>query len=181
MKENRKAKLNKMRIFWRVFTTIACALMLVFIFSNSLKTGEESSAQSSTVVDTIQEVVSVIAPNSPIATATGEDYDKLHADVRTLAHFSEFMLLGALFVWCWYSYTDKKLWLLAPAGGAVITPIFDELLQMLSSGRAAEWLDVAVDIFGGVCGGFVALCTLTLGIHIYRKHKEKQSGAAVAQ
>ena len=180
MQNEMKTKTDKIRIFWRVVTTLACALMLLFIFSNSLKTAEASSAQSSVVVDTIQDVASVIAPQSPIATATGEAYDKLHADVRTLAHFSEFMLLGALFFWCWYSYTDKKIWLLAPAAGAIFTPMIDELLQMLSSGRAAEWFDVAVDVSGGLCGGIFALCTLTLGIHIYRKRKQKIQNAQTA-
>ena len=178
MRNEINGKTDKIRIFWRVVTTLACALMLIFIFSNSLRTAEASSAQSSAVVDTIQDVASVVAPESSIATATGEAYDKLHADVRTLAHFLEFMLLGALFFWCWYSYTDKKIWLLAPAAGAILTPMLDELLQTLSSGRAAEWFDVAVDVFGGVCGGVFALCTLTLGIHIYRKHKQKAQTAA---
>ena len=177
MSEIIKGKTNKIRLFWRIVTTLACALMLVFIFSNSLRTAEQSSAQSSAVVDTIQDVASVVAPNSPIANATGEAYDRLHASVRVLAHFCEFMLLGALFVWCWYSYTDKKIWLIAPAAGAILTPLIDELLQTLTSGRAAEWLDVAVDATGGLCGGFFALCMLTLGIYIYRKHKQKTEKA----
>ena len=164
-------KMNKIRIFWRVVTTLACVLMLIFIFSNSLKTGEASSAQSSAVVDTIQDVASVVAPESSIATATGEDYDRLHADVRKLAHFSEFMLLGALFMWCWYSYTDKKVWLTVPTAGVVLVPLIDEFLQIFTSGRGAEWMDVMLDVFGGLCGGFLALCTLTLGIYIYRKRK----------
>ncbi len=178
MRNEMKGKTDKIRIFWRVVTTLACALMLVFIFSNSLRTAESSSAQSSAVVDTIQDVASVVAPESSIATATGEDYDKLHADVRMLAHFSEFMLLGALFFWCWYSYTSKKIWMIAPAAGAILTPMLDELLQTLSSGRAAEWFDVAVDVLGGLCGGVFALCTLTLGIYIYRKYKQKAQTAA---
>ncbi len=176
MQNEMREKTNKIRIFWRVVTTLACALMLIFIFSNSLKTSEASSAQSSAVVDTIQDVASVVAPESSIATATGADYDKLHADVRMLAHFSEFMLLGALFVWCWYSYTDKKIWLIVPAVGAIFTPLIDEFLQIFSSGRGAEWMDVMLDILGGLCGGVFALCTLTLGIYIYRKRKAELAG-----
>ena len=164
-----------MQLFWRIATTLACALMLVFIFSNSLQPAETSSQQSSVVVDTIQDVVSAVAPESPIATATGEDYDKLHADVRTIAHFLEFALLGSLFFWCWFTYTNKKITLFIPTVAVVVTPMIDELLQTLSSGRAAEWLDVGVDTLGGFCGGVFALCTLTLGIFIFRKHKEKKN------
>lgn len=176
--------LDKKKIFrWicRIVTTLACALMITFIFSNSLQTGEESSAQSSTVVDAVQKVVAVFAPESPIVTATGEAYNKLHAAVRTVAHFLEFAVLGALSCWCWYSYTDKKLFLLAPAGAIVAVPVIDECLQTLTAGRAAEWLDVAVDISGGVVGAFCALCVLTLGIFIYRKYQAKKADGASAQ
>ena len=165
----------------RIVTTLACTLMIAFIFSNSLQSGEESSAQSSTVVDTVQKVVAVFAPESPIVTATGEAYDKLHAAVRTVAHFLEFAVLGALCCWCWYSYTDKKIFLLAPAGAIVAVPVIDECLQTLTAGRAAEWIDVAVDISGGIVGGFCALCTLTIGILIYHKYKAKKAGGAAAQ
>ena len=178
MQNEIKDKTDKIRIFWRIVTTVACALMLIFIFSNSLQPAEQSSTQSSAVVDTVQKVASVIAPQSPIATATGEAYDKLHADVRMLAHCLEFAALGALFFWCWFSYTDDKGLLIVPATGIIITPMIDELLQVLSSGRAAEWLDVGLDVFGGVCGGLFALCTLALGVYVYRK---KQKKARLAQ
>ena len=183
MKEQTNGKLHKIRLFWRIVTTLACALMLIFIFSNSLQPAEESSSQSSAVVDTVQKVVATIAPESPIATATGEAYDKLHADVRTLAHYLEFALLGGLYIWCWFSYTDEKGLLIVPTTGIIITPMVDELLQTLSSGRAAEWLDVAIDILGGASGGFFVLCTLTVGIAVYRKNKEKKGikGGASAQ
>ena len=161
------------RLIFRIVTTAACVFMLAFIFSNSLQTAEESSAQSHTVVDTVQKVATVIAPESPIATATGEAYDKLHSVIRILAHFLEFTVLGALCCWCWYSYTDKKIFLLAPAGMIIATPMIDELLQTFSSGRASEFFDVCVDVAGGLLGGFFALCTLTIGICIYRKYQQK--------
>ena len=175
-------KKDIIRLIFRIVTTLACVLMMGFIFFNSLQTAEKSSAQSSAVVDTVQKVVAVIAPNSPIATATGEAYDKLHAGIRTLAHFSEFALLGALCFWCWFSYTDKMIFLLVPAGAVILTPLIDELLQTFSSGRAAGWFDVAVDISGGVVGAFFALCTLTAGIAIYKKQiKKKKTDGATAQ
>ena len=178
MNGQQSEKLHKIRVFWRIVTTIACALMLVFIFSNSLKTAEVSSTQSSKVVDTVQEVVSAINPESPIATATGEDYDRLHAAIREMAHFFEFALLGALFCLCWFSYTSEKGYVIIPATAIVITPMIDELLQTLSSGRAAEWFDVFVDVSGGFCGGFLALCAITIGVHIYRKRAEKRANSA---
>ena len=170
-------KRNKLLVFWRIVTTLACVLTLAFIFSKSLKPAEASSAQSSTVVDTVQQVVSAVAPESPIATATGEAYDKLHADIRTIAHFLQFALLGALLCWCWFTYNQEKPYVVIPATAIIITPMLDELLQTLSSGRAAEWLDVGVDVFGGVCGGFFALCTITIGVYIYRKKRAQKRTA----
>ena len=181
MKENCLEKNKIFRLVCRIVTTLACVLMMVFIFCNSLQTGEESSTQSSAVVDTVQKVVAVFAPESPIATATGKAYEKLHSAVRIVAHFLEFAVFGALCCWCWYSYTDKKIFLLAPTGAIVLVPVIDECLQTLTAGRAAEWLDIAVDISGGIVGGFCALCTLTIGILIYHKYKAKKADGAAAQ
>ena len=96
------------RTVLRIVLTIACVVTIGFIFSNSLKTAEQSSAQSSTVVETIQKVAQVIAPESKIATATGEEYEALHELIRAWAHFAEFFLLGVLFGWCYCSYTLQK-------------------------------------------------------------------------
>ncbi|MBQ7923831.1 MAG: VanZ family protein [Clostridia bacterium] len=160
----------------RVFTTLLCVGLLTWIFSNSLQPAETSSAQSAGVVEIVQEVVSVFAPDSPIATATGEDYDTLHSVIRTLAHFTEFAVLGALFVCCWRSYTAKKAYLALPIAGICVTPVVDELLQTFSDGRAMELADVFVDMLGGACGGVAALFALWAALAIVKKVREKKGG-----
>ena len=171
---NVKAKRWKIVIL-RALLTLLCILMFAWIFSNSLKSGESSSKQSQTVVDSIQDVASVIAPDSSIANATGKDYEKLHMDIRTLAHFSEFALLGALLIWCYFSYTRAKLFLVIPFGIATLTPFVDEFLQTFSSGRAAEITDVVVDMLGLGFGMFLAFASLGVGVWLYRR-KKKRSG-----
>ena len=171
---NVKAKRWKIVIL-RALLTLLCILMFAWIFSNSLKSGESSSKQSQTVVDSIQDVASVIAPDSSIANATGKDYEKLHMDIRTLAHFSEFALLGALLIWCYLSYTRAKLFLVIPFGIATLTPFVDEFLQTFSSGRAAEITDVVVDMLGLGFGMFLAFASLGVGVWLYRR-KKKRSG-----
>lgn len=105
MKESTR---KKWRAALRILLPIVCVALLAFIFGNSLKTGEQSSKQSSTVVNAVQTVAGWIAPDSALATATGAAYDHLHAWVRVIAHFLEFGALGAAMTWCCLSYSLKK-------------------------------------------------------------------------
>lgn len=151
----------------RVLLTVAYLVVLGFIFYNSLQTGERSSQQSTKVVDTVQNAVSVVAPQSPIATATGSDYDALHSLIRSMAHFSEFALLGAVGILCVLSYTDKMPFVFFPLIGAVIVPIADETLQHFVADRGAEIKDVLVDMAGGACGMIFALGCVFIGICVW--------------
>lgn len=160
----------------QIALSIACVLAVAFIFSNSLKTGEESSEQSSTVVDIIQDVAAFFDPDSPIATATGEDYQRLHSDVRTLAHFGEFALLGALFSACCFSYTLKAPFQGIPLFGALAVPCMDEGLQAFVADRAADWKDILVDVTGGACGMAFAIACVLVGLWLYKKIQAKKRG-----
>lgn len=161
----------------RITLILASAAMIAFIFSNSLKTAEQSTRQSSDVVDLVQKVAAVIAPDSPIANATGEAYDVLQSVIRSMAHFLEFCLLGALFSWTCFSYTFRKIWQISPAAGVVVVAIADESLQLIPTARAFEFTDILVDVGGGVCGvGFAILC-VWIGFCIYRNGKNKKEKA----
>lgn len=183
---NMEEKRTKQRIFLyilRCALIVASLVTMAFIFSNSLKNGEESTQQSSGVVDFVQEVVSVVAPDSPIANATGEDYDLLHSFVRNLAHFSEFCLLGALLSWTCFSFTFKKIiQILSPLGVATVA-IVDECLQLFTDERAFEFGDILLDTCGGVSGALFAIACVWIGYCIYkskRKKKLKNSSAEIA-
>ena len=159
---NRRMEKINAKLLWtaRILLTVACAFAVGFILYNSIQPAVESARQSSRAVEVVQEVVATFAPNSPIVTATGTAYDKLHAAVRTLAHFSEYALLGALAAWCYRSYTDKKIWLGVTCGGVALLAVFDECLQTFSAGRGAQFADVAVDVLGGGIGIAFALFTI---------------------
>ena len=88
-------------------------LTLFFILRNGLATGEVSSEQSHAVTETVQEVVGAIAPESPIATATGEEFDLLHATVRSFAHFFEYALLGLFSFGAFLSFVRPGRWKLS--------------------------------------------------------------------
>ena len=140
------------------------ALTLFFILRNGLATGETSAAESHAVTETVQEVVGAIDPDSPIATATGEEFDALHASVRTFAHFFEYFLLGLFSFGAFLSFALPNRWKFAflPPCLSVVTIALDECLQGLTAGRAAQLLDVLVDMAGSAVGAGVALLIFSL-------------------
>ncbi len=158
----------------RGICTLLCVLFVGWIFSNSLQTATVSAEKSTGVVEVVQEVARVIAPNSSVATATGAALDRLHNVIRTIAHFLEFALLGALLLWCWRAYTVKKIWWILFVGLIFVIPVIDEWLQSFSAGRATEGIDILVDICGGICGGAFALCTVWLATKIVKKRRKRR-------
>ena len=174
---NRRMEKTKEKLVWavRIFLTVACAFAVGFILYNSIQPAVESSKQSSRVVEMVQTVVAVFAPDSPIVTATGRDYERLHGVVRTLAHFSEYALLGALGAWCYRSYTNKKIWLCVVDGGVTLMAVLDEWLQTFSAGRGAQFTDVVVDVLGGGVGIVFALFTVWCVGKVIRKRREHET------
>ena len=156
----------------RIFLTLLTIGCLAWIFSNSLASGMESSEASQTVTETVQDVVGAVAPSSPIATATGEEFDLLHTFVRNAGHFCQFALLGALLFWCLLSYSLKKkaLWI-APVTTTAIAFI-DEYLQTFVEERVGEIFDVFLDCAGAVTGIAFAVACVWLGIKIITKRKK---------
>ena len=156
----------------RIILTLLTIGCLAWIFSNSLATGTESSNASQTVTETVQDVVGAVAPSSPIATATGEEFDLLHTFVRNAGHFCQFALLGALLFWCLLSYSLKKkaLWI-APVTTTAIAFI-DEYLQTFVEERVGEIFDVFLDCAGAVTGIAFAVACVWLGIKIITKRKK---------
>lgn len=168
-----KKRINWWRISLCVILTLLCVGMIAWIFSNSLQTAEESTEQSAGFMEKLQALFTRIAPDSFIATATGESYNALHKWIRIGAHFCEFALLGALLVWCLRSYTGRRIFLLIPLLLIIVVPVIDETLQSFTGGRAMELTDVLVDVAGGICGGAFALFTLWIGNKIVVKKRKK--------
>ena len=161
----------KVKWILRAVLTALCAVTVGFILYNSLQTAQESTEQSTTVVVMVQQAVAVIAPEAPIVTATGEDFDRLHSIVRSLAHFSEYTLLGALGGWCCLSYTLRRKFLVIPALGGAGLAVLDECLQMFTAGRGAQFTDILLDIFGGLCGLAFAVLSVWIVIKIMRRKR----------
>lgn len=165
---------NLIRTALRILLPIATLLWLGFIISNSLQTGEQSSAQSETVVVAVQKVAKVIAPNSKIATATGESYDMLHLAIRNLAHIVQFMVLGALTCWTYFSYTFKMSYIHIFVFLVILVPVVDEFIQSFVADRGSELLDVLMDTFGAVMGFLLAGLSVAIGVLIYKIRKQNK-------
>ncbi len=129
-----------------------------FIFSNATANGEVSSSQSTAVTDKVQEVVGAINPSSPIANATGKEYDFLHACIRDFGHFAQYFLLGAFAYGTYFSFKGEGNWELSfiPAGAIFLVAATDEYVQSLVNGRGAEFADVMVDMMGCAVGFLIA-------------------------
>lgn len=170
---NEKKQTNRIRFALKILLPIACVAWIAFIFSNSLQTGTQSSEQSATVVEIVQQVAQAIAPSSPIATATGEAYDKLHTVVRKIAHFTEFAGLGALLCWCYFAYTNvyKRVWIPILCGFAV--PVVDEFLQTLTSARACSAVDMCIDASGCLFGQLVAWVVVLVIWKLCKRRKKR--------
>ena len=167
-----KSKTTK--IILRVVLSVLTVAFIAWIFSNSLKVATESAEQSGSLVEKIQAFFKAIAPTSFIATAEGEDLKWLEEVIRTMAHFAEFALLGALCFWTYRAYTDKKIWMIAPFTLSAVVAVTDEILQYFTPGRAFEWTDVLVDTSGAVAGCLFALFAVWLVAKIIKKSQAKK-------
>jgi len=155
---------------WRIVSVSLCVLCVIFIFSNSLDNGEESSAKSGLVVAVLQQVAEIFTDGATVS----------ESFVRTMAHFSEFALLGFLLMLSVKTFTQrylKNIFLVLFISLAVA--VIDEILQLFSAGRASDVLDVAVDFSGAVTGilFFVLIVKISHSIVIVRRRK-KDAGKA---
>lgn len=176
MREQKSIVIYLLRVLFLVLT----ALTLVFIFAQSTQDGEASSQQSEQVTVQVQEIVGAIAPESPIATATGEQFDLLHALVRSAAHFVEYATLGLFAFASYLSFTRKKRYApLVPLAIAFVA-VFDECVQTMTAGRAAQGEDLLTDILGGGIGCLFALimfCIVLLLTTIVRQKRQKRENS----
>lgn len=128
------------------------AMLLIFIWGNSLLPGEISQAFS----DWVKEILSCLLPGGSSAHGQGSGL------LRKIAHFTEFTALGCLL--CWRAGVLKKQ-SFVPFLQGVAAACIDECIQIFSPGRAARITDVLLDS----CGVVTGLLLLNLGYTIVKK------------
>lgn len=163
-------KKNRKRIIFGILIILNC--MAIFYFSNQV--ADNSSRQSSRVVETISNIIPTIKTmQEPDKTLLQEQV--LTPIVRKGAHFSIYALLGFWTMNFMMTIENRKLHQLA-----IYALIFcflyagtDEFHQFFIQGRSAELRDVLIDSSGALIGILFTIA-ITTGI---AKLKRKQKGS----
>ena len=152
-------------IAFRVIFTAALLACILFIFRNSMQTGEVSSARSQAVTTLVNGFLGKFGLG-PLSEHI----------IRKLAHFSEFMLEGFLLMLCLRVYTKHVLkhvsW---PILGGLLTALTDETIQLFVPGRSSQVTDVWIDFSGVMTGlivGLILLGLIRMCILLYKHRNE---------
>ena len=116
------------------------AMMLLFIWCNSLAGSKQSNALSGWVEKLLKPVID---PHGNIS-AKVFDYE-----VRKAAHMIEYAVLGALLVWLSAPIKKQNVWVLLFT--ALMTAVIDETIQIFT-GRTSQVQDIWIDFFGAGAG-----------------------------
>ena len=141
----------------KIRMTLALALiavLLAFIWGNSLLPGEISGAFSGWVT----ELLSRLFGRPPSDAQTG------HGLLRKLAHFTEFACLGMSLYWL-FSMLGKKFYI--PLLCGFLVACTDETIQCFIPDRGPAVKDVAIDTAGVAVGIAILLAVAA----IYQKRK----------
>ncbi len=144
-------KYSKKQKIYITFSAFCLIAVMTIIFYLSSQNGEESTNTSDWLTDLIILIVGK-APNPNI--------------LRTLAHFSEFAVLGLLVNNLFFAIKDK----LRPFFCIIISWGYawtDEIHQIFVPQRAFQLFDLTVDL-GGIALGTAVFCGIIL---LIKKHK----------
>lgn len=142
-------KKNKKRMIFGIFVILNC--MTIFYFSNQV--ADDSSRQSSRIVETISKIIPTIKTmQEPDKTLLKQEV--LTPIVRKSAHFSIYALLGFLTMNFMFTIENKKIYQLIIYAFlfCFIYAITDEFHQFFILGRSAEIRDVLIDSLGALTG-----------------------------
>ena len=121
----------------------AILICVVFIFSNSMKNREESSADSGAIADFFESITKKLAPDLDI------NWNRI---VRKGAHFAEFFILGVFSILLFEKIVKKQHLMLICAGvSSAVIAFADEFIQQFT-GRGPRITDVLIDVSGAVAG-----------------------------
>ncbi len=144
---------------WQGILAAFVLLTVLFIWSNSLKTGTASGAQSGYFKDIFRQMFDI----------TKEPFQFLYNNLRKVAHFAEFALLGAETAALAASCRTRRPWRGAAGLAFCVTvAAIDEGLQLLVPGRAGALLDVGIDTAGALLGTLCVACLVGL-VRLFKK------------
>ena len=134
----------------------------IFIFSNSLQSGESSGEMSGSVTEAINKLLGAISPSFALT----------HRFVRKAAHFCEFGVLSTLVSFTLYFFfakSDKReLWCLLAIPISALVAACDETIQLFVDGRGGSVIDVLIDT-SGACAAALIFLGITLIMKLHKK------------
>ncbi len=126
----------KIKTIYKIISAILLGAVLVTIFLLSNENSTQSNETSGFLITLLTELFGK-APSQNV--------------IRTLAHFSEYAVLGFLVLNCIYAFTDKKRFFLS-VGLSELYALSDEIHQLFVPGRAFQITDLLVDLCGIILG-----------------------------
>ena len=167
--------MKKKTLFYLLVSLLVIWMIVIFCFSAQPAT---KSANLSEGVG--RRVASILVLNFQNWDDTKQNQyvESIDFFVRKTAHFTEYMILGGLWLLCIYNRPDesssfgKKIGISVCA--SAIYAISDEFHQLFVEGRAGRWMDVGIDTMGAIAG----IGLVTIGIKLFiliRVHMEKMS------
>ena len=149
---------NKKRII-RIILLVLIIVWAILVFSMSNQSGAESSGLSQKIASLFLKAEEQIKIVEPI--------------IRKLAHFSEYVIGGVLFIslFLTYDWTPKKQMTISILLG-VWYAILDEIHQLFVPNRSGNIIDVCIDSSGIIFG----VCCVMFIYKFYKKQHKKKEG-----
>lgn len=135
-----------MRKYLKVSLLISIIIMISFIWSNSLKSPNESVKQSGEVAKVIE---TIITHNGQKQLSGFGSW--IIENVRKIAHFVEFFSLAVLITTYIALFYSEKKFNYSYVSLVIIVAIIDEIIQIFTN-RGAMVIDVLIDSAGGLLG-----------------------------
>ena len=156
----------------RTASVVLLILWMAVIFIMSAENGQESTDTSDGVVYYIAKAITPGFESLSLAEQQ-EIKDSMSGFIRTMGHYCEFAVLGALSFNVLLNF-ELKMWQKALFSFAfsVIYAVSDEIHQYFVPDRVCDIADVAVDSLGATTG-IVTMCILVAVVKKLKSGKEK--------
>ena len=164
--DNIKMNNTKRYILTVIFMALSVVWMaVIYVFSS--QTGEESGSLSNNIARLLCNVLKL--------EAEGSSFERLTFLIRKSAHFTEYGILGFLYMSVlilWSRAVKYRLPIVTLM--CMIYAVTDEFHQSFISGRSPAVFDVVIDTAGGFTGGVVCLLIMYGYIKIRERHGNRK-------
>jgi len=128
-------------------------LVVIFLLSN--QDSGKSQHLSDNLIGKGVDIVASITKQEITPTKKVTIVENMSDKVRSLAHFTEYLILGLLVINVLKDYykLDYKIWLYGLLF-CILYAIGDELHQLFISGRSFQYGDIIIDTLGSILGSF---------------------------